>query len=168
MPVSSNDSRAVGRRARALLAGGDCASPLVRAAGQVGEAVPVLHPDGGLHSWFVPITVDGRIAGFFQLLPDHTLLRYSTCQRHEDTLDGCPPAASWLDREAILSRLHEKKRPDETVGPLFLSYDRTPERLAWAAVLTTARGATRTLYVSGRAVWEATDRTDDSFGGPGR
>ena len=74
MPVSSNDSRAVGRRARALLAGGDCASPLVRAAGQVGEAVPVLHPDGGLHSWFVPITVDGRIVGFFQLLPEPTLL----------------------------------------------------------------------------------------------
>ena len=167
MPLSSNDSAAVCRRARELLTGGDFASPLVRTAGQVGEAVPVLHPDGGLHSWFVPITVDGRIAGFFQLLPDHTLLRYSTFQRHEDTLDGCPPAASWLDREAILSRLHEKKRPDETVGPLFLSYDRTPERLAWAVVLTTARGATRTLYVSGRAVWEATDRTDDSFGGPG-
>ncbi len=77
MPVSPNDSRAVGRRARALLAGGDRASPWLRAAGQ-GEAVPVLHPDGGLHSWFVPITVDGRIAGFFQVLPDHTLLRYST------------------------------------------------------------------------------------------
>ena len=168
MPVSSNDSRAVGRRARALLAGGDCASPLVRAAGQVGEAVPVLHPDGGLHSWFVPITVDGRIAGFFQLLPDQTLLRYSTFQRHDDSLDGCPPAASWLDRAAILARIHEKKRPDETVGPLFLSYDRTPDRLAWATVLTAARGTTRTLYASGRAVWQTAAGGEDSFGGPGR
>ena len=93
----------------------------------------------------MPLTVGGRIAGFFQLLPDHTLLRHSTFQRHDDSLDGCPPAASWLDRAAILSRLDEKKRPDETVAPLFLSSDRTPDRLAWAAVLTTARGTTRPL-----------------------
>ena len=50
MPLSSNDSAAVCRRSRELLTGGDFASPLVRTAGQVGEAVPVLHADGGLHS----------------------------------------------------------------------------------------------------------------------
>ena len=111
--------------------------------------------------------MDGRIAGFLQFLPDHTLLRYSTFQRHDDSLDGCPPAASWLDRAAILARLHEKKRPDETVGPLFPSYDQTPERLAWATVLTAAHGTTRTLYASGHAVWEAAAGGEDSFGGPG-
>ena len=57
MPISSNDSAAVCRWARELLTGGDFASPLVRTAGQVGEAVPVLHADGSLHSWFVPVTV---------------------------------------------------------------------------------------------------------------
>ena len=81
---------------------------------------------------------------------------------------GALPAASWFDPTAILARLHEKKRPDETVGPLFLTYDRTPERLAWTTVLTAARGTTRTLYASGRAVWEAAAAGEDSFGGPGR
>lgn len=141
-------------RAQALMAGGG-PSTLVRREGKVAEAIAIRTPDGTLHSWFVAVTVNDRIVGFFQLLPDLTPIRWSTFQRREDSLAACPPAAHWLDRAAIRDRAAALAGGDETAGPPALSYDRVPDRIAWAVPLVSADGATRTVFVAGAAVWPA-------------
>lgn len=141
-------------RAQALMSAGG-PSALVRREGEVAEAIPIATPDGALHSWFAAVTANDRIVGFFQLLPDLTPIRWSTFQRREDSLAACPPAALWLDRAAIRDRAAALARGDETAGPPALSYDRVPDRIAWAVPLVSANGATRTVFVAGAAVWPA-------------
>ncbi len=154
-------------RARALLRSGEPASSIVRESGRIGTPIAVLAPDGVLHSWFVPITVGTRLAGFFQFLPDQTMMRYSSFQRRDDSLEGCPSAESWIDAETIRHCAQKSARPGETVGRPFLTYDRVPSRLAWAVLLTSPNGATRTLHIAGQVVWEAvaTNNGIDSYGG---
>jgi hypothetical protein len=143
-------------RTRSLLRSGTIGSSLVRESGRIGTPIEVLAPDGELHSLFVPITIGDRLAGFFELLPDLTMMRYSSFQRRDDSVEECPLAESWTDVENIRRRARESARPGETAGKPYLTYDRAPSRLAWAVPLMSLDGATRTLHVAGSAVWEAT------------
>ncbi len=154
-------------RTRALLKGGETGSSVVRESGRIGTPMAVLAPDGALHSWFVPITVGDRLAGFYQFLPDLTMMRYSSFQRRDDSLEGCPSADSWVGAETIRRRAQEHASPGETAGPPFLTYDRAPSRLVWAVLLTSSDGTKRTLHIAGRAVWEAVeaDNSINSYGG---
>jgi hypothetical protein len=142
-------------RAETLLRSGEIGSSMVRKSGRIGTPIAVLEPGGGLHSWFVPVAIGNRLAGFLQLLPDLTMMRYSSFQRRDDSMEGCPPEESWIDAETVRRRARESARPGETLGEPFLTYDQAPSRLAWAVPLTSPDGATRTLHVAGRAVWEA-------------
>ncbi len=150
--------------AESLLRGGSFGNPLVAGSGRIGEPIEVQTPDGRLHSWFVPVIVSDRLAGFFQFLPDLTLMRYSSFQRMDDSLEGCPAAESWIDPAAIRRQAENKARPGETVGAPVFTYDRAPSRLAWAIPLKSQAGATRTLFIAGNAAWEGSDA--DSYGGP--
>jgi hypothetical protein len=165
----TNDREVAGilARVRALLRSGDVGSSLVRESGRIGAPIPVLAPDSQLHSWFVPVTIGNGLAAFFQLLPDLTMMRYSSFQKRDDSMEGCPSAELWIDAETVRRRAQERARPGETVGQPFLTYDRAPSRLVWAVPLTSPDGTTRTLHVAGRAVWEAvtTDKGIDSYGG---
>ena len=141
---------------------------LVVSSGRLGAPLAVRSPDGTLHSWFVPVAVKDRLAGFLQVLPDLTLMRYAAFQRREDSLEGCPAAASWTDVAAIRRVAREQARSGETVGVPVLTYDREPSRLAWSVPLTSPGKGSRTLLVAGEQVWEARARDDggDSYGGP--
>ena len=152
--------------AQALLRSGQIGGSLVIESGRIGAPIAVRAPDGRLHSWFVPVTVDNQLVGFFQFLPDLTLMRYSSFQRREDSLEGCPSAESWTNEETIQRRAQENARPGETAGMPFLTYARVPSRLAWAVPLTTRGGIARTLFVAGQVAWEAVDTDIDSYGGP--
>lgn len=165
--AGDSESTGIPGRARALLQSGEIGSVAARRSGRVGQPIPVRRPDGGVHSWFVPVTVGDRLAGFFEFLPDLTLMRYSSFQRQEDSVEGCPPADSWIDADTVRRRVDAKARPGERVGEPYLTFDREPSRLAWAAILTSPGGATRTLYIAGDAIWEASPPSDSfgSFGG---
>ncbi len=119
----------------------------------VEQPIPVIGSDRCLHSWFVPVTAGKVMAGFFEFQPDLTLMRYSSFQRHEDSLEGCPPAELWIDPKSILHRINEKMRKGEKVQEVFLTYDKVPSRLTWAVVLESPDGTTRTLHVVGNTVW---------------
>jgi hypothetical protein len=149
-PPDAKRIAAAARRLVAELGLGD-AGP--RGAGRIGAALPVVSADGERHSWFVPVTVGDRLAGFLQLRPDATLLRFSTFQRRPGDLEGCPAAADWLDPERIRQRAQAQRRSGEAVGEPFLSYDRSPERIAWAVPLVSATGR-RLVYVAGDTVFE--------------
>ena len=103
-------------RAELLLSSGLAGDRFVRDRGEVGQAIAVRKPAGGLHSWFVPVTVGERLAGFLQLLPDLTMMRYSSFQRREGEMHGCPRAATWLEIETIRSTARDATSPGDELG----------------------------------------------------
>ena len=154
-------------QARNLLRGGMFGSILVAASGRAETPVAVQTPEGRLHSWFVPVTVGNQLAGYFQFLPDLTVMGYSSFQRKDDSLNGCPVAESWTDPDTIRGLAGTLAGPGETAGTPYLTYDRAPSRLAWGVPLTSPAGTKRTVLVAGQAVWESPspDVDIDSYGG---
>lgn len=136
-----------------LLRDGTIGTALVVASGRIEAPIAVQAPDGRRHSWFVPVTVGNRLAGFFQFLRDGTYMRFSSFQRRPGELAGCPAAADWLDPHRIRARAEAQRRPDETSSEPFLTYDRTPDRLVWAVPFKDARGEVRLVYVAGETVY---------------
>ena len=132
-----------------------------------GAPVPVHHRDGRVHSWFVPVTVDTWLAGFFQFLADGTLMRYSSFQRRPDSLANCPEADTWTDPEAIRRQARIGAHAGETALAPFLTFEDEPTRLAWAVPLAIDGKVVRTVMVAGRSVWEARapDEDVDAYGG---
>lgn len=149
----TDDARRIGEAAQDLLARGSVGDAPLRQLGTVGSALPVRAPDGALHSWFVPVTVGDRLAALFQILPNGTLMRFSAFHRRLGAFDQCPAVADWLDHDRIRAVAAVQKRPDETSGVPYLTYDRTPDRLVWAVPLTHVRGDVRLLYVAGDTVY---------------
>lgn len=139
--------------ARHLLRDGTIGNTLVATSGHIDAPIAVRAPDGRLHSWFVPVTVGNHLAGFFQFQREGTYLRFSSFVRRPGELAGCPAAADWLDPDRIRTRAEVRRRPDETSGTPFLTYDRTPDRLVWAVPLTDARGGVRLVFVVGETVY---------------
>ncbi len=137
--------------ARRLIASGAVGDHPARRPGALGTPVPVRAASGELDSWFVPVAANGdRLAAFLQLLPDGTLMRFSSFATP-------PPAADWLDAKTILRRARAAQRPGETPGRPFLTYDRNPDRLAWGVIFTDASGAERLVFVAGDAVYSPPD-----------
>ena len=106
------------------------------------DPIPVETPTGELDSWFVALTADERLLGFFQLEPDLVLHRYST-------FDRPPLAADWLDRRAILSRAGTAADDNDRLGEPILTYLNSRDRLAWRVPIANRPAA---IYISGEHI----------------
>lgn len=146
---------------RLLADGGVGDGPLQRLAA-VGQPVPVAGADGALDSWFVPVTVGDRLGGYFRFTAAGDFSSFSAFPRRGERFDDCPLAADWLDSDRIAARAERLRRHGETAAPPFLSFDGTPDRLAWAVRLVRPDGSERLVYVAGSSVF--TPRLDDSIG----
>lgn len=149
------------RRVTEMLDSGLLGDAELRPSATVSEPIPVVDPtDAGLHSWFVPIAVGEQLAGFAELLPDLTFVRYSSFQHR-------PELAAWTDTGTIRRRARTLSRTDESLGEPVLTYDRDPSRLAWTVSATDPAGDTRTLYVAGDHAYEqpAPDAHEPGVGG---
>jgi hypothetical protein len=162
--ASAEAEQHVIEQARSLINSGLFGDALVRRSGRIEEPRAVLSPGGGLHSWFVAVTVGKRLAGFLELKPDLTPMRYSSFQRKAESIDGCPEAASRLDPESVRGAAALHARPDERAGDPYLTYDRSPSRLVWAVRLENPRGEARILFVAGSEVYEPPSGVEDTFG----
>ena len=151
--ATDHDADRIRAQAQRMLREETVGSARLAGAARIDAPIAVRAPDGRPHSWFVPITVGDHLAGFFQFLRDGTYMRFSSFQRREGDLTGCPVAADWLDPDHVRTRADIQRRPDETGGAPFLTYDRTPDRLVWAVPLTDARGVVRLVYVAGQTVY---------------
>jgi hypothetical protein len=149
------ESAKLAKQAEHLLVSGKFGGDTAVRNGRVGDPIPVLNPNGTRHAWFIPVTIGERIAGFFLFSPDATLLSYSSFQRHEGELDTCPLSAAWTDKKAILQVAGKRMLDDERVRDIYLGYEGSPSRLAWAIETELPGGRTRTLYVAGNSVWGA-------------
>jgi hypothetical protein len=145
------------RERAALFFAQSTASELVQNSGELQEPLPVNYPNGKLHSWFVGVTVNCKLAGFLQLLPDLSPLRYSTFQRRPDSLEGCPDSADWLDRARIQSRAAGALGSGESLGEPYLTFDQHPSRLVWAVPVESERDGKREILVAGDFVYERSE-----------
>jgi hypothetical protein len=107
-------------------------------------------PAGDLDSWFVALTAEERLVGFFQLEPDLRVHRYSSFQRRRGAIDECPPAAAWLDPSEIGMRARAAARSGEELGEPVLSYDGSRDRLAWRVPVL---GSAAAIYVAAEHVY---------------
>lgn len=119
----------------------------------LGAPIAVRDATGAASSWFVPVVAGDRLTGFVELLPDLT-------HRRTSRFAEPPPASWWLDPVAIRQRAATALAPDETADEPYLSFDGTPDRLAWAVPVHGA-GADRVVFVAGDAVWAG--RGDGGF-----
>jgi hypothetical protein len=127
---------------------------LVRKRGLVRDPVPVVGPDGRVDSFVVAVVVGDKLAGFVQLLPDGRLMRYASFQRRPDSIEGAPDAADWLDPQRIRARAEARLGARESAGTPYLTFDRSPTRLAWLVPVVGAGGGERQLLVAGESVFE--------------
>jgi hypothetical protein len=146
--------------AETLLRRGTIGDALVRERGLVRDPVPVVGPDGQVDSFVVAVVVGEKLAGFVQLLPDGTLMRYASFQRHPDSIEGAPDAADWLDPQRIRARVEARLGARESTRTPHLTFDGNPTRLAWLVPVVGAGGSERQLLVAGESVFEPSGGMD--------
>lgn len=152
-----SDSRAAARMrtlARRLLDDGAFGDEHVRRSGTIAEPLLVADARREPHSWLVGITDGDRLVSVFQFLTDGTVLRYSTYQRRPGDCSQCPLAADWLEAGTVRARASDSALKGEHVEDLWLTFDRSPDRVVWAAILQNSAGRTRTVFVAGSSVYE--------------
>lgn len=100
--------------------------------------IPVRALDGDVESWFVPIAVGDRLAGYVRVGPAGA--SYSAFGREQ-------PLAAWTDPGEVRTRAEAAGH--RAGGQPFLGYDGVPSRLAWVVPLADGGAA----FVAGEAVW---------------
>lgn len=111
----------------------------------LGEPLPIRDAAGVRTGWFVPLVDGARIVGFVELLEDLAHRRTSGF--------GTPTcAAAWLDPGVVGNRALRETGPGEVLGEPYLSFDGSPDRLAWAVPVGGPRGP-RIVWVAGEAAW---------------
>jgi hypothetical protein len=123
---------------------------------QVGEPLPVSYPQGGQHSWFVPLLLGTKLVGFAQILPSLVVLRVSSFCKHPHDSNACPDVADWIDVDRIHTKAASMARADEQLSQPVLSFDQVPDRIAWRVLATSSvtGSVPRVLFVAGSFVYE--------------
>lgn len=143
----------VRKKAQGFFDSGITQNEFVQKGGKIENPIPILDPDGKLNSWFVGVVMQSKLVGFMQLSQDLVLMRYSTFQRHPLSIDQCPDVRTWLDRGYILERARTAVAQSDTLEHPFLTYDRSPSRIAWAVRTTDRRGQKKLIFVAGDYVY---------------
>lgn len=153
------------QHAQRLFSQGAPRDSLVLGEGKLARPIPVYSPQGKVHSWFVAVTVEDKIVGFFQLSSALALLRYASFQRHPGSIAGCPSSETWLNPDQIMARANTLAQPGDTMEHPYLTYDQNPDRLAWAVNVRAPSGATRVILVAGEYAYQKVkDEPDSTLG----
>ena len=133
--------------------------------GKVEQPIPITGREDKTSFWFLAVTAEDKIVGFMQFDDKYQFLRYSSFQRKKMYFDNCPPAASWLDKETIISRARCIADDSEVLSAPFLTYYQDWSRVVWAVVAINTAGIRRTIFVAGEVTFigEAM-RSDDITG----
>ena len=132
-------------------------------SGAIENPVRILTPAGEMHSWFVPVVITQRLAGFFQF--DHTgeFMRFSSFNTSPGVFDACPLADNWLSKDKIGVVAESLAYDDEILATPFLSYDGSPERIAWLVKARRPNGECRNLMVTGEVVYVGSEHTSHGY-----
>lgn len=118
-----------------------------------GRALPVLDERGEFDSWFVPLVSKGQLAGFLQYGRALVLRRASVFPRPVES-------AEWLDPERIRERAGALAGRAGAERAPYLSFDGSPDRIAWRCEFRTPTGARRTIFVAGTLAYEQSAPAD--------
>jgi hypothetical protein len=152
--TDTTDAAQMQRLARRYLDSGSFGDEQIRRSATIAAPLLVVGPHREPHSWLVGLTQEDRLVALFQFLLDGTVMRYSTFQRRPGELTHSPPARDWLDGDAAKARVAARARDGETVEDVWLTFDRSPDRMVWAVSLRGRDGEARTLLVAGNSVYE--------------
>jgi len=115
-------------------------------------ALQVRALDGVAHHWLVAATRGDRLLGWARFTASHVLTGVSFLPHRPGQPGEFPPAADWLDADTVRARAAALAGPGETAGTPMLSFDDSPDRLAWAVPLR-RDGGRRWVFVAGEAAW---------------
>lgn len=146
------EARSIEHAAQLALLGSELVLP---PGSRTGTALPVRTLVGNMHGWFVPVVAQDRLVAFLRYTLQHVLQAVSSFCRQPGRADGCPLAEDWLDPARIRARVQTLAGPDDNVGDVVLSFDGSPDRLAWAVPLRRTGAKPRWVFVAGDAVWNA-------------
>lgn len=104
--------------------------------------------DGAPAGWLVALVIGERLIGFAQFDEALRFRRYSSFAGRE------PPAGDWLESSVVLSRAREGTGADLDFGEPFLSFDVSPDRIAWVVPAMGPDGTGRRVFVAGDEVFE--------------
>lgn len=110
-------------------------------------------PAGEPQGWLVPLLAGDRLLGYLRFTSSGSRRGLSSFQRQRGDLSSCPLAADWLDPDRIGARARTQAGPDATAASPVLSYDGSPERLAWRVDFTGPRGQRFSVCVAGTSAW---------------
>lgn len=162
--ASPEEARESARRA---LVSGLADDALAMSRGTLLDPVPIRSLAGEAAGWMVPVELQGALLGFAHLLPDGSFHRYAAFHAGDGSTDRCPRTRDWLDPAVLLGRAADLAGPDDSLDAPVLSYDGSPDRLAWAIRVTSPLGEQRVVFVAGEAAWvgrSAADSEEPSTG----
>ena len=151
--------------------GGDPGAASIAAAARawLGEAGPgfgvpatlaaprlISRPTGEPDGWFVPLRSSEQLLGYLRFTADGARRGLSSFQRQRGDLSSCPLAADWLDAQRIVGLARTQGAADAaaaTASAPVLSYDGSPERLAWRVEFTAPNGRRFSVCVAGTSAW---------------
>jgi hypothetical protein len=143
---------AIKRVAQEAIASGE-AGDLRGTGGSLLDPVPVRSPAGEPAGWFVPVARGDALLGFIQM---------DVAGRFHRSATFAPGAkvrtSDWLDADTIRKRARRQVGPEDDLGEPVLSYDGSPDRLAWLLVAAGPDGRERRVFVAGTAAWRAPER----------
>lgn len=129
--------------------------PVAGRDGRLLDPVPIVSPAGLPAGWFVPVALEGRLRGFVQIDGTGRFHRYASFASSADPEN----VADWTEPSRILSHARRLAGPDATLGTPVLSWDGSPDRLAWRVPLIGPAGERRSIRVAGQAAWLEGDAT---------
>ena len=150
--MSEEDCNRVYAKTLFFFKSGLIGSAFVEREGSVAAPIPIRNLEGNVVSWFVPVIVLDRIAGFFQFTKDLEFLRYASFQKNMK-VDDFPLAASWIDLGTIQKKIAGLIRENEIASTPFLTYDGNISKIAWGIKITNSKGDQRVIYVAGDYVY---------------
>ena len=116
-------------------------------------ALPICTAAGALEGWFVPVVAGDRLAAYLRFTSEGARRGLSLFMQRPGALETCPPLADWLDRTRVMARAQALAHAGERAGEPMLSFDRSPERLAWRVPLRDGQGHARPVFVAGAQAW---------------
>lgn len=118
-----------------------------------GKPLVIRSPAGEPAGWFVPLRAGDQLLGYLRFTADGTRRGLSSFQRRHGELAGCPLAADWLDPDRITTQARTQAGPGATASPPVLTYDGSPERLAWRVDFSARDGRRFAVCVAGTSAW---------------
>lgn len=109
--------------------------------------------DAKIVSWFVGLTVEDKLLGFFQFDSKLDFMRYSSFQRKPDSIKECPDSKMWLNTKYVMKRAQKLVSIDYTLENPILSFDGNLARIAWLVKAVNKNGDIKKIFVAGDYVY---------------